>query len=410
MLSLEEAVERILAGVRVCHDIEDLPTPRALGRVLAQDVRALADVPPWDNSAMDGYALRAADVAAHPQGLMVSQRVAAGDAPGPLTPGTCARIFTGAPLPEGADAVVMQEHCEVLEDGRLVRCREAVEPGANVRRRGEDMLREQVVVTRGTRLTPQALGVAAGAGSAQLRVYRRPKVALLCSGDELAQPGEPLRPGQIYNSNRYTLAALVQAAGAEVVDGGVVPDELGATRDLLRRSAQHCDLILSTGGVSVGEEDHQRQAMQAEGQVDLWQVAIKPGKPLAFGHVGRSAAAERGVPWVGLPGNPVAAQVTFLMAVLPALKRLQGLADVGVHAFELTAAFDWPHPDRRREFLRARREADGTVSLFPRQGSAVMTSLHWANGLVDLAPGQRVRRGERVRFLPFDGAWGVGPL
>lgn len=404
LLSLDDAIERMLGGVEPLKVVESVEACDALGRVLAQDVAALADVPPWDNSAMDGYAIRCADVLPDLHPLPVRQRIAAGHSGAALEPGSAARIFTGAPLPPGADAVVMQELCEVLDDGQRVKLLEAPKPGTHVRRRGEDMSRGQVVISQGMRLTPQALGVIASAGWARVSVFRPLRVALLCTGDELAMPGEALRPGQIYNSNRSTLMALLQACGAVGMDLGVVPDDLQATREVLRRAAAEHDLLISTGGVSVGEEDHLKAALQAEGELNLWQVAIKPGKPLAFGHV--HAAGGRKTPWIGLPGNPVAAFVTFLMAVRPVLSKMQGLAPAqALPAYELVAGFDWPKPDRRREFLRACRKDDGSVDIYHHQGSAVLSSLHWAQGLVDLAPGQVVRQGDRVRFLPFAGAW-----
>lgn len=399
MLELDEAVARMLAAVQPIAEIQASLTFDALGRVLAADQASAVDVPPLDNSAMDGYAVRSADVPEAGALLPVSQRIAAGAVGTPLAEGTAARIFTGAPVPLGADAVVMQEQCEVTDGG--VRVMTVPASGLAIRRRGEDVAVGQVVLVRGTRLTPQALGVAASVGLAELPVWRRPRVALLSTGDELAMPGEPLKPGGIYNSNRYTLRGLIQAGGADCVDLGIVPDQLEATRVALREAAAGCDLIVSSGGVSVGEEDHLKAAVQAEGALDLWQVAIKPGKPLAFGRVGSAL-------FVGLPGNPVASFVTFLLAVRPVLRKLagEGGEGSGPRALDLPAAFDWSRPDRyRREFLRARRSPEG-VELFPNQGSGVLTAVHWADGLVDLPAGREVSRGETVRFIPF-AEWGV---
>ena len=327
----------------------------------------------------------------------VSQRIPAGTVGTPLQAGTAARIFTGAPIPTGADAVVMQEQCEAVEGG--VRVNVVPEAGQWIRRRGEDVRRGSVVLARGARLTPQALGLAASVGAATLAVARRPRVALFSTGDELVMPGEALRPGAIYNSNRFTLSGLVRTFGCEVIDLGIVPDTLAATRAALRRAAVGCDLIVSSGGVSVGEEDHLRPAVQAEGRVDLWQVAIKPGKPLAFGEVRREDGSSA---WfLGLPGNPVSSFITFLLAVRPLLLRLQGASPAPPVALWGEAAFDWPRPDRRREFLRVRRDAEGTLALFPNQSSGVLTSTVWGDGLVDNPPGQAIRRGDRVRYLPF---------
>ena len=401
MLSLPQALERLVAGTTALADTETVSTFVALGRVLAAEVRSQLDVPPHDNTSMDGYALRVADVPAAGTVLPVSQRIAAGQVGAVLAPGSAARIFTGAPVPEGADAVVPQEQCEAL-DGGAVRVNAQPPAGQWIRRRGEDVRAGSVVLSRGTRLTPQALGLAASVGAAALTVLRRPRVALFSTGDELVMPGEPLKPGAIYNSNRYTLRALLQAAGCEVSDLGIVPDRLDATRDALRSAAAGHDLILTSGGVSVGEEDHLRPAAQAEGRLDLWQIAIKPGKPLAFGSVRRQGGGEALL--IGLPGNPVSSFVTFLLAVRPVLLALQGIEQHEPVGLTLRADFDWPKPDARREFLRARRNADGGLDLFANQSSGVLTSAVWADGLIDNPPGQAIARGDAVRFVPF-GEW-----
>lgn len=375
-----------------------LSTFDALGRVLGEDVRSGLDVPPADNTSMDGYAMRCADVPTAGTVLPVSQRIPAGVVGAPLQPGTAARIFTGAQVPAGADAVVMQEQCEALGEG--VRVDVVPAQGQWIRRRGEDVQRGQVVLTAGTRLTPQALGLAASVGAAALQVMRRPRVALFSTGDELVMPGEPLKPGAIYNSNRFTLRALIQAMGCDCTDLGIVPDNLAATRDALRRAALGADLIVTSGGVSVGEEDHLRPAVQAEGRIELWQIAIKPGKPLAFGEVNRPDGSAAYI--VGLPGNPVSSFVTFLLMVRPVLLRLQGASDLQPRHTNLRADFDWPRPDKRREFLRARRNEAGGLDLFPNQSSGVLTSAVWGDGLVDNPSGQAVRRGDAVRFLAFN--------
>jgi len=319
---------------------------------------------------------------------------------GALVPGSAARIFTGAQLPAGADAVVMQEQCSVDGDG--VRVDTVPEPGQWIRRRGEDVRQGAVVLPAGTKLTPQALGLAASVGAATLQVSRRPRVALFSTGDELVMPGEPLKPGAIYNSNRYTLRGLVQAAGCECTDLGIVPDRLDATREALRRAARGHDLIVTSGGVSVGEEDHLRPAVAAEGRIDLWQIAIKPGKPLAFGEVRRGDDSI--ALFVGLPGNPVSSFVTFLLAVRPLLLRLQGAAADAPRALPMRADFDWPRPDKRREFLRVRRNPSGGLDLFDNQSSGVLTSAVWGDGVVDTPPGQAIRAGDTVAYLSF-GEW-----
>ncbi|CAG1019455.1 partial molybdopterin molybdotransferase, partial [Burkholderiaceae bacterium] len=323
--------------------------------MLAENVCSALDVPPADNTAMDGYAVRCADVPAAGTVLPVSQRIPAGQPPVALQPGSAARIFTGAQVPQGADAVVMQEQCEPVDGG--VKINTVPMPGQWIRRRGEDVQDGAVVLHRGDKLTPQALGLAASVGAATLKVARRPRVALFSTGDELVMPGEPLKPGAIYNSNRFTLRGLIQALGCDCTDLGIVPDRLDATRDALRRAAQGHDLIVTSGGVSVGDEDHLKPAVQAEGRLDLWQIAIKPGKPLAFGEVSR---AEGGAAYfIGLPGNPVSSFITFVLAVRPVLLHLQGSSALEPRAASLRADFDWPRPDRRQEFLRVRRNEAG---------------------------------------------------
>ena len=402
LLSLDEALQRLLQGAagHVIEQVETVSTFDGLGRVLAEEVRSALDVPSADNSAMDGYALRAADAAAGAL-LPGAQRIPAGVVGQPLAPQTAARIFTGAQIPAGADAVLMQEEAEAVSGEGLgaVRVRAAPGQGDWIRRRGEDVRNGDVVLGRGTRLTPQALGLAASVGAATLQVQRRPRVALLSTGDELVMPGEPLKPGAIYNSNRFMLRALLQAAGCECTDLGIVPDQLQATRDALRQAAMGHDLILSSGGVSVGEEDHLKPAVMAEGRLELWQIAIKPGKPLAFGAV-RTASGPEAL-FVGLPGNPVSSFVTFLLCVSPLLRALQG-ADAGLPAaLPLRADFDGPKAEKRREFLRVRLNQAGGLELFRNQSSGVLTSAVWADGLVDNPPGQVIRAGDTVRFLPL---------
>jgi molybdopterin molybdotransferase len=396
MLDFDDVLARLLAAARPVAQTETLATLEADGRVLAQPQYSDLDVPPLDNSSMDGYAVRCADVPAPGTRLPVSQRIPAGSAGVPLAPGTAARIFTGAPIPRGADAVVMQELCEHGEQGVMIN--HLPRPGEWIRRSGEDIRHGALILEAGVRLRPQELGLAASVGLARLPVFRRPRVALFSTGDELVMPGEPLPEGAIYNSNRFVLHALLRRAGCEVTDLGIVPDRLEATRAALRAAAGGHDLILTSGGVSVGEEDHLRPAVRAEGELDLWKIAIKPGKPLAFGRVGSGANPAA---FIGLPGNPVSSFVTFALLVRPFLLRLQGVADVLPAAIELRADFEWPKPDPRREFLRARRNGSGGLDLFPNQSSGVLTSTVWGDGLVDNPPGRAIRAGAAVRFLPF---------
>ena len=397
LLTLDEALTRLLGAIGPVEAIETLSTFDALGRVLAAEVTSALDVPPADNASMDGYALRCADVAAPGDALPVSQRIAAGVVGTALEPGTAARIFTGAQIPAGADAVVMQEQCEA--EGNTVRVNIVPASGQWIRRRGEDVRASSVVLPAGTRLTPQALGLAAAVGAGTLQVAPRPRVALFSTGDELAMPGEVLKPGAIYNSNRFTLRGLVEALGCACDDLGIVPDKLDATRAALRRAAEGNDLIVTCGGVSVGEEDHLKPAVQAEGRLDLWSIAMKPGKPLAFGEVRRQDGSSA---WfIGLPGNPVSSFLTFLLAVRPFLLRLQGATDTSPRALGLRADFDWPRPDRRREFMRVRRNGQGGLDLFPNQSSGVLTSVVWADGVVDNPGGMAIRAGDMVAYLAF---------
>ena len=392
MLSFDEAYEKLLGFVRPVREVEEVDTMFAAGRVLAVDQHSAIDQPPMDNSGMDGYALRAADVPVAGTRLPVSQRIPAGSVGHELAPGTAARIFTGAPLPPGADTVVMQELCEHAGDEVVVNTVPRV--GEAVRRMGEDIARGARVLPAGLRLTPQAVALAASVGLARLPVHRRVKVAVFSTGSELVMPGEPLPPGGIYNSNRYLLRGLLAALGCEVEDFGIVPDRLDATREVLRRAAEGHDLILTSGGVSVGEEDHVKPAVEAEGSLDMWKIAMKPGKPLAYGRV-------HGAAFIGLPGNPVSSFVTFLLMVRPFLLATQGASEVTPAAMQLRADFDWPRPDRRREFLRARMNAQGGVELFANQGSAALESTVWANGLVDIPADTVITRGATVRFLPY---------
>jgi molybdopterin molybdotransferase len=354
-------------------------------------------VPPQDNSSMDGYAVRSSEIAEGGVSLLVSQRIPAGGAAEPLVRGSAARIFTGATIPPGADAVVMQEDTEAAGE-QQVRVLRVPGPGEWIRRSGEDVKRGAVVLSLGERLTPASLGLAASIGLDALEVSRRPRVALFSTGDELVMPGEvppaAMQPGAIYNSNRFFLRALLLRLGCEVNDLGIVPDRREATVQALREAAAGCDLILTSGGVSVGEEDHIKPAVQSLGSLDLWQIAIKPGKPFAYGRI---ADAH----FIGLPGNPVSSFITFVLLVRPFLLKLQGATQLAPRAMQLPAHFELPRGDRRREFLRARRDHEGGLELFPNQSSAVLTSTVWGDGLIDNPPGRAIARGELVSFVPL---------
>jgi len=392
LLSVDEALERLLAGAQPVAEIESVSTLEASGRVLARAQRSTMNVPPMDNSAMDGYAVRVADLPRADTRLKVAQKIPAGSMGRPLAPGTAARIFTGAPIPQGADAVVMQESC--VQEGEEVLVKKIPERGDWIRLTGSDIRTGGEVLPEGLHLRPQDTGLAASVGIASLPVYRRLRLGLFFTGDELVMPGDPLPPGRIYNSNRFTLNGLAGIFGCDTRDYGIVPDTLEATRKVLRRAAAECDVIVTSGGVSVGEADFVKPAVEAEGELLMWRIAMKPGRPLAFGRVGAAS-------FIGLPGNPVSSFVTFLIFVRPFLRRTQGIAKVQARAIAARADFDWPDPDPRREFLRVKWNARGGLDLYPTQDSAVLMSTAWADGLVDNPAGRAIRAGDPVSFMPY---------
>jgi len=392
MLNFDTALANLLAAARRITEVETVPLLAANGRVLAQDIVAPIDVPGFDNSAMDGYALNIADFAAPPSDFVISQRIAAGEVGTSLAAGEAARIFTGAPIPAGANAVAMQEVCSV-SDGR-VSVAMSLKNGANIRRAGEDIAAQSVVLAAGTRLGAAEIGLAASIGVPTLPVVRPLKVALLSTGDELVEPGTDLGAGQIYNSNRYAIHTLLQSLGCVVTDFGIVADDRDATINLFKKASVEHDVVMTSGGVSVGEEDHVKAAVEYLGVLDLWKIAMKPGKPFAHGRIGDTD-------FIGLPGNPVSSFVTFLMLVRPFLLARQGVTAIEPVRLPLIAAFDWKKAGDRREFLRVRLNSTGQVELFPRQGSGVLTSMVWSDGLVDLPAGQTIAAGDVVAYLPL---------
>jgi len=403
-MSLEEALKIVISQAQEAPMIaEEVSSFEADGRVLMSDLMAALDVPAKDNSSMDGYALKAADSLGQDATFQVAQRIPAGTVGQTLLSGQAARIFTGAWLPDGADAVVMQEEC-TLEGDRL-RLQKPVVKGQWIRKQGEDVKLGETVLKAGVRLNPASLGLAASIGQDRLWVAKKPRVALFSTGDELVMPGEvapkDMKPGAIYNSNRFFLRSLLMRLGCEVTDMGIVPDDRESTTDALSFAAHGHDLILTSGGVSVGEEDHVKPSVQSLGALNLWSLSMKPGKPFALGHIDASGASSSKTHFIGLPGNPVSSFVTFLVLVRPFLLALQGASDLFTKAQTLPAHFDWPKADRRREFLRVKINDQGGLDLFKNQSSGVLTSCVWGDGLLDNAPEQTIQYGDKVSYLPF---------
>ncbi len=397
LVPYQEAVDRLLQQAQVLTETLTLPVTETLGYVLAEDVQSSINVPPADNSAMDGYAVRSSDLATDStKQLTVAQRIPAGSTGEPLQAGTAARIFTGAVIPEGADAVVMQEQVE--RDGDRITINAQIRPGQNIRRAGEDIQQAAVILEQGCRIRAPEMGLAASIGYGELKVRRPLRVGIFFTGDELVEPGQKLAPGQIYDSNRYTLNGLLKSLGCDIVDLGIVGDTLEQTNDALKQAAATADLIISCGGVSVGDEDHVRISLEQLGELFMWKLNIKPGKPLAFGSIDAT-------PFIGLPGNPVSVFATYCLFVSPFIKKMQGRSNLSVPVLQVRADFDWPRPDKRKEFLRARLHIDEThnpsATIYPNQGSGVLTSTSWADGFVIINEGQSIKSGDMVDYLSF---------
>jgi len=396
LLGYDDALTRLTDNIQSTAAVIEVPLQQALGAILACDIIAKINVPGCAMSSMDGYAIHCSDLAASGKTrLQVSQRIAAGDAAGQLSPGSAARIFTGAPVPEGADAVIMQEQVEV--DGDTIEFETRPDDGSNIRPLGNDIRAGDGILNQGCRLRAQDIGLAASVGLQSLPVYEKVKVGIFFTGDELIEPGQPLVSGKIYDSNRYTLHGLLESMGCEIVDLGLVGDTLEATKKAMLEASDQADLVVTSGGVSVGEEDHVRIALEQLGDLRLWRLAIKPGKPLAYGQINKTA-------FIGLPGNPVSVFATFFLFVCPVIQIMQGRQWRKPVAFSVRADFDWLTPDSRREFLRARlitRDGNTSVEIYPKQDSGVLTSTVWADGFVEIAENQTVRIGETVNYLPF---------
>lgn len=406
MTELDDAIQLILESIGSVKETEIITLDDAYGRVLAQAVVSDLNVPAFDNSAMDGYALNSADFGesdiqtegAKGKAFVVSQRVPAGAQGQALERRTVARIFTGAPVPQDADLVIQQEHALPQEDGSVI-FTHWHSRGDNIRLAGEDIQKGAEVIPAGKRMGVADIGLTASIGVAQLTVYRRPKVALFVTGDELTQPGEALKPGGIYNSNQYVLRELLRQQGCEISDLGIIRDSLASVEENLKKAAQTHDLILTSGGVSVGEEDHVKHAVQNLGELKLWKLAFKPGKPLAFGRVNGGKGTD-GAWFLGLPGNPVASFVTFLMVVRPFLQKISGQEVSPVRTVRLQATFSG-RTKARREFWRARINEEGWAEIYPNQSSGVLTSMAWGQGFVDVPAHTEIKQGDWVRYIPF---------
>lgn len=394
---LESALEALRKEAVAVTDTETVPLHRATNRILASALISTIDVPPADNSAMDGYAINQEEYENTP--LAVSQRIPAGISPVALEPGTAARIFTGAFIPKGADAVIMQENIVSVDNDKVSFCGQ-IHSGQNIRKKGEDITRGETILEPGRKLLPQDIGLAASVGISEVEVFRKLRVATFFTGDELVQPGQPLKPGQIYNSNQYVLNSLLEQIGCEVTSLGITEDTLEATIETFRQAASHADVVITSGGVSVGEEDHVRNALEALGNINFWRVAIKPGKPVAFGKIDNT-------PILGLPGNPVSVFSTFCLLARPFLLAMQGRIDITPPSFKVAAAFERKKAGGRRDFVRARIEFDPQgrqqAVLYSNQGSGVLSSTSWADGLVEIREHSTVSIGDTLNFYPFSG-------
>ncbi len=397
LMPIEDALSLLLKKAEPISDTETLPLSEAQGRILAENLVSTINVPPHDNSAMDGYAVRSADFSdLTEKSLPVSQRIPAGKMGDTLKPNTVARIFTGAPIPAGADAVVMQEVC--TPDGDNIKISGPIPVGKNLRKAGEDIQAGAKILTAGTPLKPQNIGLAASVGISKMRVYKRLRVGIFFTGDELREPEEQLEPGQIYNSNRHTMRGMLKNLNCEVVDFGTVEDTLEATKAAMLKAANETDLVMTSGGVSVGEEDYIRLALEELGQLDMWRINIKPGKPLAFGTIGKTS-------FLGMPGNPVSVFATFCIFARPFILKKQGAKTTQPNTYKVPANFEWSKPGKRHEYVRARVDPDpdgrAVISLYPNQGSGVLTSTSWANGLAFIPANTTVELEDMIDFIPF---------
>ena len=399
LLSADEALEFLLDASTATEKKESVSLDNSLSRILASDIHSTINVPGFDNSAMDGYAIALNDNQLLQKNLSfdIVDRIPAGSTGNELNKGCAARIFTGAPIPKGANTVIMQEECEVSEDGTQITITRAIKLNENIRPTGNDILENDVILSSGKQIQPQDISLASSVGVGELTVYKKIKVGVFFTGDELVEPGIPLSSGQIYNSNRYALVALLEQVGCEVINLGNIEDKFSATCDALESLESQCDLIMTTGGVSVGEEDHVKPAVESLGELNLWKIRMKPGKPLAYGKVKQT-------PFIGLPGNPVSSFVTFCIFSLPFIKKMQGNNNYQSKIIKVKANFECKRAKPRREYARARidhSESTPVANLYPKQGSDVMSSIVWADGLVEIPENKTVELGELLNYYPL---------
>jgi len=399
MMSADEALDFLLNAANAPSKTERVGLDDSLGRILAEDINSSINVPGFDNSAMDGYTIALGDQHLGKSGLSFSivDRIPAGSTGNTLEEGLAARIFTGAPIPEGANTVIMQEECTLSEDDSQITIDRAINLHENIRLTGNDIIQGGVILKKGKQLQPQDISLAASVGVGELSVFSQIKVGVFFTGDELVEPGKPLTPGKIYNSNRYALVALLKQVGCNVVNLGNIEDKLQTTIDALSSLSGECDLIITTGGVSVGEEDHVKPAVESLGELNLWKIRMKPGKPLAYGTV-------KDTPFIGLPGNPVSSFVTFGIFTLPFIKIMQGNSHHKASPIQVQANFDCKKARPRREYARAQLDySTGTLqaNLFPKQGSDVMSSIVWAHGIIEIPENTTFEKGKILNYYPL---------
>ena len=399
LMSADDALAFLIDSAVVLSETEISTLDNSIGRILAKDIRSKINVPGFDNSAMDGYtiALDENNLGEINQTFNVVDRIAAGSTGNELKKGNAARIFTGAPIPPGANTVIMQEECQLSEDGSKITITRAIKLNENIRPTGNDILQKDVILSAGKKIEPEDISLAASVGIGELEVFKKLKVGVFFTGDELVEPGNSLTPGKIYNSNRYALVALLNKAGCDVINLGNIKDNFDSTCDALENLSRECDLIMTTGGVSVGEEDHVKPAVEKLGSINLWKIKMKPGKPLAYGQV-------KNIPFIGLPGNPVSSFVTYCIFALPFIKKMQGNSHFETKVIKVKSNFDCKRAKPRREYARVRIDYSSEIplaKLYPKQGSDVMSSVVWADGFIEIPENTTFDSGTILNYYPL---------